>query len=375
MNPYAYGDLGGAKRLVWFLSHLLTDMKFMAIFSMLFGAGVVLMAERRAAVGKATAGLHYRRMLWLVLFGAAHGWLLWYGDILFTYAVCGFWVYLLRKKRPKTLITVGLIVVGVSSAISLFWQFTMPWWPPGQVEQMNNDWWAPPPEMVAEELDAYRGGWIEQQTQRAPSALFMETMVLLTGMMWRCGGLMLIGMALFKLGFFSANLTDRVYGRTMAVGVLVGLPLITYGVWYREAVEWDVRSAFLGGSQFNYWASIPVALAWIAAVMLVCKHGLFPTLTARLAAVGRMALSSYLLQTIICTTIFYGHGLGLYGSVERTGQIAIVFAVWLALLLFCPWWMQHFRFGPFEWLWRSLTYWKVQALRHHHIMPPKTKLT
>ena len=84
-----HGDLGAANLFVWFASHLLFDMKFMAIFSMLFGAGVVLMADRRAAAGKPSAGVHYRRMLWLLLFGAAHGWLLWYGDILVTYALCG----------------------------------------------------------------------------------------------------------------------------------------------------------------------------------------------------------------------------------------------------------------------------------------------
>jgi uncharacterized protein len=363
MNPHAYGDLGGTNLFVWFVSHLLADMKFMAVFSMLFGAGVVLMAERREAAGKPAAGLHYRRMLWLLLFGAAHGWLLWYGDILFAYAVCGLWVYLLRKRSPKTLIIVGIVVVAVSSAITLFWQLTMPWWPPEQVEQMNDEWWAPPPEVVAEENASYRGTWTEQQVYRGPAVLFMQTFVLLTSMIWRCGGLMLVGMALYKLGHFSALRDDAGYFRMIAAGVFIGLPLIAIGVWYREAGGWDVRTAFMGGSQFNYWGSIPVALAWVAAVMLVCRHGLFPRLTGALAQVGRMALSCYLLQTIICTTIFYGHGLGLYGRVERIGQIAITVAVWAELLWFCPWWMRRFRFGPFEWLWRSLTYWRLQPIR------------
>jgi uncharacterized protein len=335
----------------------------MAIFSMLFGAGVVLMAERREAVSKRPAGLHYRRMLWLLLFGAAHGWLLWYGDILFTYAVCGLWIYLLRNRSPRTLIIVGIIVVSVSSAVSLFWQFTMPWWPPGQIEQMNDDWWSPPPESVAEENAAYRGSWAEQQTYRGPATLFMETFVLLTSMVWRCGGLMLIGMALYKLGYLSAKRDDASYWRLIAAAVLIGVPLIAAGVVYREATDWDVRTGFMGGSQFNYWGSIPVALGWIAAVMLVCRHGLFPRLTGVLAAAGRMALSCYLLQTIICTAIFYGHGLGCYGSVSRTEQIGITLAVWFALLLYCRWWLDRFRFGPFEWVWRSLTYWRLQPLR------------
>ncbi len=180
--------------------------------------------------------------------------------------------------------------------------------------------------------------------------------------MWRAGGLMLIGMALFKLRILNAARPNKTYVAMVATGVLIGLPVVAFGVFFRNASDWDVTSAFFGGGQFNYWASIPVALGWIGAVMLVCKAGVLPKLTARLAAVGRMALSCYLLETVICTTIFYGHGFGLYGSVERTGQIAIVAAVWLFLLWFCPFWMRRFRFGPFEWAWRSLTYWKVQPL-------------
>lgn len=363
MNPHAYGDLGGGNLFIWFASHLFADMKLMAIFSMLFGAGVVLMADRRVTAGKPTAAVHYRRMLWLLLFGAAHGWLLWYGDILFTYAVCGLWVYLLRKLKPRTLIITGIILVAVSSAVSLFFQLSMPWWPPGQVEQMNDEWWQPPPEIVTKENAAYRGLWSDQQAYRGPGTLFMQTFVLLTSMIWRCGGLMLIGMALFKLGYLSADRDDSSYIKLAAFGVFVGLPLIIGGVAYREASGWDVRTAFMGGSQFNYWGSIPVALAWIAAVMLVCRNGLMPRLTSALAKVGRMALSCYLLETIICTTLFYGHGLGLYGRVERTGQLAITLSVWALLIVFCPWWLVRFRFGPFEWLWRSLTYWTIQPLQ------------
>jgi uncharacterized protein len=363
LNPYAYSDMDGANKLVWFLSHLFTDMKFMAIFSMLFGAGIVLMAERRATTGRPAAGLHYRRMAGLMLFGLLHGYFLWYGDILFAYAVCGLWVFLFRNKKPRTLLIAGLIVVGVSAAVSVFWQATMPWWPPEAVENLRDTWWEPPPEAVAVELDAYCGDWSDQQTARGPKTFYMETSHLLTDTMWRAGGLMLIGMALFKLGFLNAARSSKTYITMIAVGAFVGLPIVAYGVFFCQASGWDLRSAFFGGAQFNYWASIPVALGWIGAVMLAYKTGTFPRLTVRLAAVGRMALSCYLLETIICTAIFYGHGVGLFGSVERTGQIAIVAAVWVFLLVLCPIWMRHFRFGPFEWLWRSLTYWKLQPLR------------
>ena len=111
-----------------------------------------------------------------------------------------------------------------------------------------------------------------------------------------------------------------------------------------------------------------VAAGWIGAVMLVCQRPGWDRVKRPLAAVGRMALSCYLLQTIICTTIFYGHGLGLYGSVNRMGQALIMLAVWAFLLAACPIWLRHFRFGPFEWLWRSLTYMKLQPMRNDRVM-------
>jgi uncharacterized protein len=362
LNPTAYGDLGGANYGVWFLSHLLADSKFMTVFSLLFGAGIVLMASRRRAMGKPIAGVHYRRMLWLIVFGVLHGRFLWYGDILFAYGICGLVIYLFRRRSPRFLLIGGLLVVAVASLLTMFWQVTMPYWPPEAVDQVETEWWMPPPETVQAELDAYRGGWSEQQPQRAATAIFMQTNHFLTETMWRAGGLMLIGMALFKLGIFAAERSRSFYLRMTSLGFGLGLPIVVFGVVYRNDSGWDVRSAFFGGGQFNYWGSLLVAAGWIGVVMLVCRRHGFDWVTRPLAAVGRMALSCYLLQTIICTTVFYGHGLGLFGSVERVGQALIVVAVSALLLVACPLWLRYFRFGPFEWLWRSLTYMKVQPI-------------
>ena len=363
LNPYAYGDLTGANYVVWFLSHLLADSKFMTIFSLLFGAGVVLMASRREASGRPTVGIHYRRMFWLIVFGFLHGFCLWYGDILFVYGMCGLIIYLFRRRSPRFLLIFGILVVSVASLLTIFWQVTIPYWPPEALESVEMEWWMPPPDAVQNELDAYRGGWAEQQVLRAPVAIFMQTNHFLTETLWRAGGLMLIGMALFKLGVFGAGRSREFYLRMTSLGFGLGLPVVVWGVLYRNSSDWDVRSAFFGGSQFNYWGSLLFAAGWIGAVMLVCQRPGWGRAKSSLAAVGRMALSCYLLQTIICTTIFYGHGLGLYGSVSRVGQALIVVAVWVALLWFCPFWLERYRFGPFEWLWRSLTYMKLQPMR------------
>ena len=362
MNPTAYGDLNGLNYLVWFLSHVLFDKKFMAIFSMLFGAGIALMAERREAAGLGAASLHYRRMGILLVFGLAHAHLLWYGDILFAYSICGMAVFLFRRCRPGTLITLGVLSIAVGWLLSAFFQGTLQYWPAENLEQVSG-FWFPSQGAVAEELAAYRGGFSSQLVQRIPMAFFMQTYVLLTQVVWRVGGLMLLGMALFKLAVFSAECSGKTYASMIAAALIVGVPLVVFGVTRNEAAGWNFESCFFAGTWFNYWASPVVSLGWVALVMLVCRRTVHGPATRRLAAAGQMALTNYLVQTIICTTIFYGHGFGLYGSVERWGQILIVFAVWVFQLMFSQWWLQRFRFGPFEWLWRSLSYMRVQPMR------------
>ncbi len=362
LNPTAYGDLTGANYLVWLLSHVLTDRKFMTLFSMLFGAGIVLMTSRREAGGGRTAGVHYRRMGLLLLVGLLHAYLLWYGDILHAYALCGFIVYLFRRWRPRTLILVGLLSIAFASALAVFFDWSIQYWPPESLEDMMKSW-APSDAVIAKEVTAYRGGWVEQLPHRALIAVFFQTLIFLVDNGWRAGGLMLVGMGLYKLEVFSAKRSTATYVWMAIVGFVVGVPVILYGVRYNFAAQWGFESCFYGGRQFNYWGSLFVASGWVGIVMLVCKAGVAPRLTGVLAATGRMAFTNYLLQTVICTTIFYGHGFGLFGKVERLEQILIVLAVWVVLLVLSPVWLRYFRFGPAEWLWRCLTYLKVQPMR------------
>src|SRR5438876_8709067 len=116
-NPTAYGDLKGANFLVWLLSHLLADQKFISIFSMLFGAGIVLMWQKAESSGARPARLHYRRVGWLILFGLLHAYLLWHGDILYAFGMCGLFVYLFRRKSPRTLVSSSLVLDTVGSLI------------------------------------------------------------------------------------------------------------------------------------------------------------------------------------------------------------------------------------------------------------------
>ena len=359
-NPTAYGDLSGANLLVCAVSHVLADQKFMTIFSMLFGAGVVVFTTRAEAKGRKPAHLHYRRMMWLALFGLLHGFLLWYGDILFSYAICGLLVYLLRRLKPGWLMLIGAAALLIPSGLNLLSGWMVMIW--SQVAEAQIETWAPTAEQAAKELAVYRGSWPEQMAYRAPFSVMIQTVALLFFTLWRAGGLMLVGMALFKLGVFSAKRSTAFYLMMVAIGLLIGIPLILYGMHRNFASDWSLEYARFFGSQYNYWASIPVSGMWIGLVMLLCRSGILRRLQNALAAVGRMAFTNYILQTVICTTIFYGHGLGLYGYLERGEQILVVLLVWTLQLFLSPLWLRCFCFGPLEWLWRSLSYWRVQPL-------------
>ena len=361
-NPTAYGDLTGANYYVWLGSRMFADQKFMTIFSMLFGAGIVLMTTRAERQGESRR-VHYRRMRWLAVIGLLHAHLLWDGDILFLYAICGMAVYPLRAKPPRTLIRIGVATMAVSSVLYFVSGSSMPYWPEEALAGFTSSTWQPTPAMIDQTLAAYRGGWIEQAPVRSAAALGFETLIMLFWGGWRAGGLMLVGMALYKMGVFNATCSRRFYGAMIAAALLIGFPLESYGVALDFASGWAVTWAFFHGEQFNYWPSVAVSLGYVGVVMLVCQSAALRPLTRPFAAVGQMALTNYLLHTVICTTIFYGHGLGYYGSVDRLGQIGVVVGVWVVQLVVSPLWLRRFRFGPAEWVWRSLTYGDRQPLR------------
>lgn len=361
LNPTVWGSLSGVDGVVWYLSHLLTDQKMMALFSMLFGAGIILFTERASAQGKSAAAYHYRRNVWLLLFGAAHAYLLWYGDILFLYALCAFALYPLRHCSARRLIVLGIVSLLISSVVYLLTAWALPSMPAEVIAEEIQPSWNPPVTQLAAEVAAYQGSWSQQMAVRVPAAFEMHVFVFLIWGFWRAAGMMLLGMALYKLGILSARADNSVYWRFLVAGVVVGLPTIMIGIQWNFANGWQLDSMFFG-SQFNYWASVVVSMAWMAALILLLKHNSMQWLTQRLAAVGRMALSNYIMHTLICGFIFYGHGLGQIGQIDRSGQIIIVFAIWILQMVVSPIWLRHFRFGPLEWLWRSLTYWRLQPL-------------
>ena len=361
-NPMAYGDFTGLNRVVWMFSHIVADNKFMTIFSILYGAGIILITKKLEEKGHRSAGLHYKRTFWLLVIGLAHAYLLWYGDILVTYALVALIVFLFRKMSPRKLIVLSAVALGLGAVLQLFTAMGMPTFPPEMLADFQAAW-QPNAEIVAHETAVYQGTWLDQMADRVPASIEMQTTAFLVYGLWRAGGLMLIGMALFKLGVLTAERSKAFYRNLLIAGFGIGLPLVILGIVNNFANGWTLEYSRFIGSQFNYWGSLGVSLGYIAIIMLIAKSGRFDWIIRPFAAVGRTALSNYLFHTVVATLIFYGHGLGLFGQVERTGQLLIVIGIWAIQLIVSPIWLRHFRFGPAEWLWRSLTYGRLQPMQ------------
>ena len=174
---------------------------------------------------------------------------------------------------------------------------------------------------------------------------------------------MLLGMAFMKLGIFSAQRTWRFYQWMALIGYGVGVPLTVYGIIDIWAHDYSPLHGSLG-VMFLGLGMVPVGLGHAALVLMACKAKLNVSLLDRLAAVGRMALTNYLMQSVICTTLFYGYGGNLFGRVDRLGLWGFVLVIWGLQLVISPIWLKHFRFGPVEWMWRCLAYWRWQPIRN-----------
>lgn len=385
MNPLIMGGTEWYNMGTWFVTHILADQKFMSIFSMLFGAGIVLMWERAQARNAKFGRIYYRRMFWLLVIGAIHGYLIWFGDILFSYAAVGMLLYAARKWKPRTLIIVACLMLPVASLMSVGSSYYMEQLKSNatniaalqesgeeitdkqqaQLEEWETigQFFSPSPEHVQQDLDAYRGSYGDIMEVRVPLVVSMQVNNMLFFMLWRVGGLMLLGMAMMKMGIFTGQREPATYKRMMLFGYGLGLPLLVYSAWILNAHDFDGLYFMRSGHLPNYVGSILIALGHIGLIVRLVQTGALAALMARFAAVGRMAFTNYLTHSIVLTTIFYGYGFGLYGEIPRAAQMLFVAAMLGFQLWLSPWWLARYRFGPAEWLWRSLTYWKRQPMR------------
>jgi uncharacterized protein len=174
---------------------------------------------------------------------------------------------------------------------------------------------------------------------------------------------MLVGMALYKWGILSAQKSHSFYIKGLLISWMIGLPLSIYGVIRNFEENFSLEFSMFIGSQFNYWGSLFIAFGFICLIMLFAKATFASGLKSRFAAIGQMAFTNYIMQSLIAVFIFHGVGLGLFGEVDRTGQILITLGIWIVQFIWSKPWLAKFRFGPLEWLWRSLTYREKQPFR------------
>ena len=384
-DPTVAGNYTPVDYWTWAINSVLFEGKMRTIFSMLFGAGVILItsrAEERAG-HDTPADIHLRRNMWLVLFGAIHGYLLlWPGDILYHYGVAGMALFVFRRVRPRNLAIVGALILAIQAPkmFGLGMEMTEARKGLARIEadrtagkaipeedvKKEKEWKTfmaehrPTPAQLKEEIDNRQKGYIGNVVAFGPVIFMFHTTLLYLVFFWDVVGAMLIGMALYKWGVFSAARSYRFYAVMALLGYGYGLPVGTFVVW-----DWTRNGFELGTRWLTLYDTtrVAVALAHVAVVMMVCKAGILQFLTRRLAAVGRMALTNYISHSVIVMFVFDGFGFGLFGQLARHQLYYVVGAIWLFQLVMSPIWLKFFYFGPLEWLWRSLTYKKLQPMR------------
>jgi uncharacterized protein len=371
VSPAEYGGDTLADRISWFLSFVFVDGKMRGLFSLLFGASMMLVIERAEAKHQNPAIVHYARMFWLALFGLAHYFLLWFGDILFLYAAVGSLVFLVHHWEAKRLIKWALIVYGLGFVMwaaqfgglqFLQWAAAQPGADPELVRSyrdvmasgdFNSN--------IAKELSLHRGSWAGIFADKA--AEFWSPLVAVAQNITETLPLMFLGMAMKKNGFLTGDWADADYrrwiNRLLPAGLLISAVLGCYA-WAGNFNKIDLIANFFAWSHFP---RLMVTIAYAALLILWIKKLQGSAFLDRVAAAGRAAFTNYLGTSIVMTTLFYGYGFGLYGHVSRTALWLVVFGAWAVMLLWSKPWLDRFQYGPLEWLWRSLARMELQPMR------------
>jgi uncharacterized protein len=346
---------------------------------MLFGAGVILLTGRAAerGAGIRAADIYTRRNMWLVLFGIIHCYAIWNGDILFFYGTAALlFLFPFRNNRPKTLLWSAGIVLLLNTLLVQGGQGFGAYHTMQEAQKANaalaqhkvltedeiaslKSWkniqnrWRPDTKTMYKDIAAHQHGWLSQSADAANGAYagFGD---------WF--GLMLMGMALYKLGFFSLKCSTRTYVLTALIGLTVSWSITFWGCWTAWHSHFELFKS-------NEALMIPYdvtrvagALGNAAVLLLLMRAGAFKWLLARVANVGQMALSNYILTSLTMQTLFVWSGLHWYGYMEYYKLYYCVGLMWLTNIVFSTIWLRYFRFGPLEWCWRSLTYWKRQPM-------------
>ncbi len=390
-NPTVTGGATGWNLYTWIGTTMFFEGTMRALFSLLFGVGMFILLSRleQKGAGIKAADIYFRRLLWLLVFGLIHGYLLlWTGEILYDYALMGFLVYSFRNLKAKTLFISALLLFSVGTVWNYF-EYRQDIKMLDQVElakeykasgmALTSDMeeatasWAEieksrSPEKVAETTQNMRKDYFSVVAFLAPKNMKTDTSWFYRYDVWDILSMMLLGIALFKWNILNAKKSYKFYGLVVLVCYAIGLSVNYYEVKMIMAGNFSFLSMAKAGITYDL-GRLFMAMGHVGLIMIFCKLPVLKWLQDSLAAVGKMALTNYVMHSVICMFIFTGVGFGLFGSFQRYELLFIVFGIWVFQLIVSPIWLRYFYFGPLEWVWRNLSYKKNHLLRRQRAEP------
>jgi uncharacterized protein len=388
-DPSLFNETG-LNYWLWYLVNMIPYGTQRALFSMLFGAGIILFINSRESKPGKLAPVEYffRRQLWLMVFSVFDVWvLLWWGDILLDYAVLGLMMVAFRNLSPKKLLIAAAFCISMMTLrnnLDLYHQKKII--ARGEtaslidsnitklnlvqrsdieaMEEYKNS------ETPKAKLNRYNKAILLQRDMgyerlmERRTAAYVDTLARYLYLeLWDVLLFMFLGMAFLKMGILTGKASTKLYAAMCIMGMSLGFSIMYF------RLENIIASGY---NDFNYVQMVNLdlyepgrlfrALGIFGFIMILYKSGLFKWLFAMMRAPGQMAFTNYLMQSLICGIIFYSVGFRLYGQLSRTEVYLTVLAIWTFQIIFSHIWLHFFRFGPFEWLWRSLTYWRRQPM-------------
>jgi len=363
LNPMAFGIDGsiGASANGWayIFTHLFADQKFITIFSLLFGFSMALMFATRLQHPYWFLG---KRNTLLLVIGLLHAYLIWHGDILVSYAICGFLVLGLLRLSPATLIRTGCLLISVPVLYIVFGMMLLPYWDASELAELQ-EFWQPDAATINSQISQLSGSWSQQFSLRIERSLEMQLYVLPVETVWRVSGLMLLGAALYRLRWLQTAYSRKKILFLSALTLIAGYTVIAIGLVQNQTHQWQASYSMFAGYLYNYCGSLLVGFSYVGLFYVGFQVIAKSKVMRCLQLIGRTALSNYLLQSLFCTWLFYGYGLGWFGHVDRVAQLMLLPVIWSLQILLTAAWLRFYSAGPAEWLWRSALEGRLRPLR------------
>lgn len=374
VNPAAWGGTDPLNVSVWAVNFVVFDGKMRGLFSVLFGASMLLVIQRAEASGQNPSAVHLNRMAWLFVIGAAHYIFLWWGDILVPYALCGtlalFFIRMDLKQLMRWAVIFYVLYFILASLMVAggWWQSMAAAAPDADAEMVQSttemlaSFGKPGTEQIEKSLELYRSGWpaiVREHASMFPDSLVTTLMFFTLDTL----AMMLLGMAMLKSGFILGLWAPAMYAKITARAVAIGLvPMVGLAAWV-IASGFDTIITFAAFFSLSFPFRVVLTVGWASGLLWLIVRHRDSAFIGRVAAAGRAAFSNYLGTSLLMTFIFYGWGLGLFGTISRAAAMLFVVGAWALMLLWSKPWLERYRFGPAEWLWRSLARRSVQPMK------------